>query len=128
MRLPFLLATLASALVATAAAAHEGIKHNTVIFAGSVIVDPDQPPLGPSTIEIEDGRIVQILAGHDDSMADHDTHFFDLGGKTVLAGLIDLHTHLSSDPSGEYWRAATTPPEYYVLLAAKNARRSICVT
>lgn len=122
MRLPFLLATLASALVATAATAHDGIKHNTVIFAGSVIVDPDQPPLGPSTIEIEDGRIVDIIAGHDDSIGDHDTHFFDLRDKTVLPGLIDLHTHLSSDPSGDYWRAATTPPEYYVLLAAKNAR------
>jgi imidazolonepropionase-like amidohydrolase len=36
--------------------------------------------------------------------------------------MIDLHTHLSGDPSGEFWRAATTPPEYYTLIAAKNAR------
>ncbi|MDJ0643951.1 MAG: amidohydrolase family protein, partial [Erythrobacter sp.] len=40
----------------------------------------------------------------------------------VLPGLIDLHTHLSGDPSGEFWRAATTPPEYFTLIAAKNAR------
>ena len=46
----------------------------------------------------------------------------DLSDKTVLPGLIDLHTHLSGDPSGEFWRAATTPPEYYTLIAAKNAR------
>jgi len=40
----------------------------------------------------------------------------------VLPGLIDLHTHLSGDPGGDYWRAAIDPPEWYTLIAAKNAR------
>ncbi|MEO9491347.1 MAG: amidohydrolase family protein, partial [Marinomonas sp.] len=31
-------------------------------------------------------------------------------------------THLSGDPSGEFWRGATNPPEWYTLIAAKNAR------
>src|SRR3546814_6814340 len=41
---------------------------------------------------------------------------------TVLPGLIDLHTHLSGDPSGEFWRAAVEPVEWGSLVAAKNAR------
>src|SRR3546814_20133293 len=41
---------------------------------------------------------------------------------TVLPGLIDLHTHLSGDPSGEFWRAAVEPVEWGALVAAKNAR------
>jgi imidazolonepropionase-like amidohydrolase len=39
-----------------------------------------------------------------------------------MPGLIDLHTHLSGDPSGEFWRAAIDPPEWNTLVAAKNAR------
>jgi imidazolonepropionase-like amidohydrolase len=38
--------------------------------------------------------------------------------------MIDLHTHLSGDPSGEFWRYAVNPPEWYTLVAAKNARLS----
>lgn len=91
---------------------------DAVIHAGAVITDADSEPRGPSTIYVTDGRIDRIVDGHG---ASGDT-VVDLSDKTVLPGLIDLHTHLSGDPSGEFWRAATTPPEYFTLIAAKNAR------
>ncbi|MEO0643562.1 MAG: amidohydrolase family protein, partial [Pseudomonadota bacterium] len=126
MKLLIKLAAMAAALLASPATAE-------VIYvkAGSVITDVDSAPLGPTLIVIEDGRIVELLpvesaqaqeavAGlvAENAMA----RFTDLSDKTVLPGLIDLHTHLSGDPSGEFWRAATTPPEYFTLIAAKNAR------
>jgi imidazolonepropionase-like amidohydrolase len=107
------LAFAASALSAPALAETIAIK------AGSVITDASEAPTGPATILIEDGKVVSVTQGSAQVAADT---VIDLSDKTVLPGLIDLHTHLSGDPSGEFWRAATTPPEYFTLIAAKNAR------
>ena len=89
------------------------------IRAGSVITDAASQPGGPATIIITDGKIVAITPGHGPAEADRE---IDLASKTVLPGLIDLHTHLSGDPSGDFWRAAVDPAEWYTLVAAKNAR------
>lgn len=96
-----------------------------LIEAGSVITDAGKQPSGPMTIVVEDGVIRDILPADSADVSVYATagsQVIDLTDKTVLPGLIDLHTHLSSDPSGEFWRAATTPPEYFTLVAAKNAR------
>jgi imidazolonepropionase-like amidohydrolase len=93
---------------------------DAVIHAGAVVTDPAEPALGPSTITIADGRIAAIERGH--MPAADGVELYDLSDRTVMPGLIDLHTHLSGDPSGEFWRAAIDPPEWNTLVAAKNAR------
>ena len=118
MRLPAFLTTIATTIAAAIAA--PALADTTVIHAGSVITDAASEPTGPATITVTDGRIVSIEDGLRDGPAD--AELVDLRDKTVLPGLIDLHTHLSGDPSGEYWRGAIDPPEWYTLIAAKNAR------
>lgn len=91
----------------------------TVIHAGSVIADADSQPTGPATITVVDGRIVSIMEGHQTPTGQ--VRVIELTDKTVLPGLIDLHVHLTGDPGGDFWRGATEPVEWDVVIGAKNA-------
>ncbi len=112
-----LFAGLAATLMASAAPV---MAQTTVIHADGLVVDADSKPMGRATVTVTDGRIVSVEEGW--SAVPEGAEMVHLEGKTLVPGLIDLHTHLSGDPSGEFWRGATTPPEWSVLVAAKNAR------
>ena len=105
---------------ALAMIAAPALADTTVIQAERVIVAPDAPPLGRSTITVTDGRIVSIAEGWQDGAAD--ATVVQLPGKTVLPGLIDLHVHLTGDPGGDFWKEAVEPAEWGVVVGAKNAR------
>ncbi|WP_245173897.1 amidohydrolase family protein [Erythrobacter sp. A6_0] len=107
----------ATALAMIAAPA---LADTTVIQAERVIVAPDAPPLGQSTITVTDGRIVSIADGW--QAAPDGATLVQLPGKTVLPGLIDLHVHLTGDPGGDFWKEAVEPAEWGVVVGAKNAR------
>src|SRR5688572_16627013 len=91
MRLLFGLSALALAQAATAAP--------TYIHAGRLIAVAGQAVRGPSTILVDNGRIVSVTDGL--TRVEPGATFIDLSDKTVLPGLIDSHVHLSSDRGGE---------------------------
>ena len=110
-------------LVAAAAVAllsSTAIAKTTVIYAGRVITDAGKPAQGPSTIVVTDDRIASITPGR--AAAPADAEVVDLGDKTLLPGLIDLHVHLTGDPGGDYRSEAVDPDEWGVVVGAKNAR------
>ena len=111
-----LLAGIAAGLMATAAPV---LAQTTIIHADGIVADASEPVKGRVTVTVTDGRIVSVEDGWQG--VPEGAEMIHLEGKTLVPGLIDLHTHLSGDPSGEFWRAATTPPEWSVLVAAKNA-------
>lgn len=76
----------------------------TWIHAGRVIAIPGQAPRGATTIVVRDGRIVALNPGYLPAPAG--ASVVDLKDKTVLPGLIDSHTHLSSDRAGNEGLAA----------------------
>lgn len=102
-----------------AAAAAPLAAETVAIRAGSVITDAAGDASGPATILVTDGKITSITPGHGAVQADRE---IDLKAKTVLPGLIDLHTHLTGDPGGDFWKEATEPDEWGVVVGAKNAR------
>jgi len=110
-------------LVAAAAAAllsGTAYAKTTIIYAGRVITDAGKPAEGPSTVTVTDGRIIAIAPGR--AAAPTDAEVVDLGDKTLLPGLIDLHVHLTGDPGGDYRSEAVDPDEWGVVVGAKNAR------
>ncbi len=87
---------VAAALASSASAA---IAAPTYIHAGRLIAVPGKAASGPSTIIVDNGRILEVQAGHVPTPAGATA--IDLGDKTVLPGLIDSHVHLDSDRGGE---------------------------
>jgi imidazolonepropionase-like amidohydrolase len=90
------------------------------IQAGRLIVDASQPARGPSTVIVENGRILRI---DDGATAPAGATVVDLRGKTVMPGLIDVHVHLTQD-SGRPWYVPLTPKysePYAAAIGLKNA-------
>jgi imidazolonepropionase-like amidohydrolase len=96
-----------------------GFAETLVIHAGRLIADAAQGTGGPATITVTDGRITAVTAGLQPPPAG--ARLIDLSSRTVMPGLIDLHVHLSGDPSGEFWREAVDPDEWGVIVGVKNA-------
>jgi imidazolonepropionase-like amidohydrolase len=96
------------------------LADTTIIHAGAVLTDADSRPSGPATITVTDGKIVSIVDGF--SPTPEGATMVHLDEHTVMPGLIDLHTHLSGDPGGDFRDAAVNPAEWYSFVAAKNAR------
>jgi imidazolonepropionase-like amidohydrolase len=88
------------------------------IQAGRLIVDAGKPPLGPSTVIVENGRIARIEPG---AAAPAGATVIDMRSRTVLPGLIDSHVHLTGDPGTPFWRDAIDPNELAAIVGVKNA-------
>ena len=94
---------LGAALAALSAAA---TAEPTYIRAGRLIDVPGKAVRGPSTIIVDNGRIVSVT--DDQIRIPPGALVIDLSTKTVLPGLIDGHVHLDSDRGGEQELLAET--------------------
>lgn len=103
--------------------ASPALADTQVIHAGHLIRDAASGYGGPATITVVDGRITAIDSGL--QPAPTGATLIDLSGQTVLPGLIDMHVHLSGDPSGEFWREAVEPDEWGVVVGTRNAMRTL---
>ena len=91
---------------ALAVAACPALAAPVYIHAGRLIAVPGKPPLGPSTIVVDNGRIVSVTPGL--ARVEPGVAVIDLRARTVLPGLIDSHVHLDSDRGGEQELLAET--------------------
>ena len=112
------------ALLLMTAAAPIGAA-TTWIHAGRLMDVPGKAVRGPSTIIVDNGRIVEVRDGHAEPPAG--TRLVDLKDKYVLPGLIDSHVHLSSDRGGEAGLVAfmREEPQMNALEAQMNGMKTL---
>ena len=118
-RLGGLLAGIAFALPASAA------SNVTFIHAGQLLDRPGQPPRGPSTIIVKDGRIAEVRDGIIE--AGEGEKIVDLRDAFVLPGLIDAHVHLNGrgNPLQARMDGATRDAEDVMVTMAISARDTV---
>ncbi|UHQ23941.1 amidohydrolase family protein [Lysobacter sp. 5GHs7-4] len=98
MRLPVLLALLLLALPGTAARADEGAAtpKRIALRAARLVDTAHQRVIERPLVLIEGDKIVGVSAGGE---APAGAQLIDLGTATLLPGFIDLHVHITGDPT-----------------------------
>ena len=117
--------SLGAALLASTSVAAQTNDVVTVIHAGKLLDKPGNPPRGPSTLIIRNGKIAELLSGHQPGPAG--ATLIDLKDKFILPGLIDSHVHLDSDAGGNaaLIEAVTDSPARAAYRAAGNAKKTL---
>lgn len=114
------LSTLCAAAFAQAAHAEPQVIH-----AGRLIAVPGETVRGPSTIVVDNGRIISIDDGFRPGPAG--AQLIDLSDKTVLPGLIDSHVHLTSDTGGNagFLEGMVKSDNWYTLNSYVNGMKTL---
>lgn len=116
-----------AAMLALAAlpASAQPAEQVTYIHAGQLLDRPGSAPRGASTIVVRNGRIAEILAGHQTPPSG--ATLVDLKDRFVLPGLIDSHVHLDSDAGGNaaLIEEVTSSDATRAFRAAANARKTV---
>ncbi len=91
-----------------------------IIRAARLIDGRGGPPLAPAMVRIDGERITAVAPS---LPIPSGARLLDLGGATLLPGLIDLHTHLTNR-MGVHWEdgLVKTTPGHDALWGARNAR------
>lgn len=115
-------AVLAAALAALCLA--RGAAAETLVVTGARMLDVlagrevERPQ-----IVITDGRISAVVRAGDPAPAD--ARKVDLGNRTILPGLIDMHVHLTSDPTISGYRRLEYTDSFWMTVGVANARRTL---
>lgn len=119
--MPRLLTTL---LLAALLAPPPAAATTVVIHAGRLVDGRADAARGPVTVLVEDGRIVAIEDGYvDHAEADRVVELRDC---TLLPGLMDMHTHLTSEMGPKaYEEEFRLDPADYALRSTVYARRTL---
>src|SRR3984957_16377716 len=85
------------------------------VLAGRMVDHPQ--------ITIVDGRITAVAAQN--SAAPAGARRIDLTGMTLLPGLIDMHTHITSDPHYSGYRRLEFTDNFWTVVGVANAKKTV---
>ena len=95
-----------------------------VLLRGAALADGERDALALGmSVLMRDGAIARIAP--DGEVEAGDAEVIDAGGATVIAGMVDCHSHLTM-PGGSHWIArGDDPPEVLREVARRNSRRLV---
>ncbi|HEY2274346.1 MAG TPA: amidohydrolase family protein [Steroidobacteraceae bacterium] len=115
-------ALLAAALTALCLA--RGTPAEPIVVTGARMVDVlAGREIERPQIVITDGRISAV--GRQGDPAPADGRKVDLGNRTILPGLIDMHVHLTSDPRISGYRRLEYTDSFWMTVGVANARKTL---
>jgi imidazolonepropionase-like amidohydrolase len=106
------------------ASAQTAAPQRTLIRAGHLLDVHAGKTLDAQTIVVSGDRIVSIAATASTPASPTDT-VIDLGSLTVLPGLIDVHTHLTSNPDFDPFKEVTDTDAKDAISGVVNARTTL---
>ena len=119
MRLPVSMAVLlASTVLGTT------VHAETVVLTAARMVDVlsgkeiDQPQ-----VIVTDGRITSV--GRQGDAVPQDARRIDLGNRTMVPGLIDMHVHLTADPTISGYNGLEYTDNFWTVVGVANARKTL---
>ena len=108
-------ALLLTAAPATAKTVVVTAAHMIDVLAGKRVDDPQ--------VTIVDGRIAAV--GHRGDPVPAGAERIDLGARTLLPGLIDMHVHLTSDPTLSGYKGLEYTDNFWTVVGVANARKTL---
>jgi imidazolonepropionase-like amidohydrolase len=90
-------------------------EHMIDVITGHVVDHPQ--------VTIKDGRITAVTTAGSPIPAD--ARRIDLPGVTLLPGLIDMHTHLTSDPRYSGYRGLEFTDNFWTVVGVANAKKTL---
>ncbi|HPG26233.1 MAG: amidohydrolase family protein [Spirochaetaceae bacterium] len=98
------------------------------IFTNGRVFDGSEVRSGGTTVVVEDRRIVSV--GKTDAKTTKADRVVDLGGRTLMPGMVQCHFHSGFGPdagNASPYLGLNMPPAYLGMVAAKNAQLAIDV-
>ncbi len=74
-------------------------------------------------VVVQDGRIASV--GHQGDAVPEGARHVDLGGRTLLPGLIDMHVHLTSDPTLSGYKGLEYTDAFWTVVGVANAKKTL---
>ena len=91
------------------------VAHMIDVLAGKRVDDPQ--------VVITDGRITAV--GRKGDAVPKDAEVIDLGQRTLLPGLIDMHVHLTGDPHFSGYRGLEFTDGFWTVVGVANAKKTL---
>lgn len=114
----------ALALASVAVCAVPAVEAHTVVVRAAHMIDVlAGKRVDDVAVVITDGRIVRV--GRKGDAAPADAQVIDLGTRTLIPGLIDMHVHLTSDPRFSGYEALQFTDQFATVVGVENARRTL---
>ena len=115
-------------LTALAAFAATTALHATTIVTAAHMLDPAKGVLldNPVVVIGDNGRVVSLATGNAARpQIPADAKRVDMGDATILPGLIDMHVHLTSDPTLSGYKGLEYTDNFWTVVGVANAKKTV---